>query len=344
MIGVQARPVPINSVGLTRVIRTGGAGVSMVLHCETSELSPTTVIPNHPLRREACHVLGDSDDRRGAIIDSRYLLLERVGSGGTGSVYQARDLLLGATVAVKLLHAALGNDEDVTGRFRREAHLGQRFHHANIVRTFRHGVADGTHYIVMEHVQGTSLRSLIAKRAPVDAGRAIELTLQLLEATGCIHDQGVIHRDLKPENVRLAPAGIAKVTDFGIACHRADDVTPNGSVLGTIHYVAPELVRGTKPSKASDLYAIGIILYELLTGRLPFEGELARTVLDGHLNDQPLAPDQITDFVTSQLSAIVMRALAKSPIARFADSRSFASALRGEAGSTRLTTTLRTAA
>jgi serine/threonine protein kinase len=282
--------------------------------------------------------------RRGNLVDGRYVPLERVGSGGTATVYRAQDLLLGREVAVKLLHEVLAGDESFAGLFRREADTARRLRHANIVRTFEHGISGGMHYIVMEHIPGRSLSALVADQAPLWPAHAIGITRQILEATRFIHSRGVIHRDLKPGNVLVGPAGIAKVTDFGIACRGADDITPRESLLGTVHYLAPERVRGAAATKSSDLYSIGIILYELLTGRLPFEGELVTTVAHSHLNDRPVPPDRINDAVTPGLSAIVVRALEKSPKARIPDATAFATALRREASRPAATPVLRSAA
>jgi eukaryotic-like serine/threonine-protein kinase len=282
--------------------------------------------------------------RRGRIIDGRYRLLERVGSGGTAAVYRARDLLLGGEVAVKILHEVLAADECGTALFRHEAQIAERLWHTNIVRIFGHHIVGEMHYIVMEHVPGPSVKALVANVAPLVSTRAIEITLQILEAIRFIHEQGVIHRDLKPGNVLLSPGGIAKVTDFGIACRGADDITPPGSLVGTVHYLAPERVRGGEATRASDVYSIGVILYELLTGRLPFTGELATTVAQSHLNDRPVPPDRINDAVTPGLSAVVMWALEKSPHARIPDSKVFAAALLGEVSGPAMTSTLRSAA
>jgi eukaryotic-like serine/threonine-protein kinase len=311
---------------------------------EVSSLPAGSPIHPYPLRRQAMRPENASDVRRGTLIDGRYVLLARVGAGGTATVYRAQDLLLDREVAVKLLHHVLAEDDTVAALFRREADTAQRLRHDNVVRTFSHGISGGIHYIVMEHVPGGSLSALVANQAPLEPAHAIEITLQILEATRFIHNQGVIHRDLKPGNVLLTPAGAAKVTDFGIACRDADDVTSGESFLGTVHYLAPERLRGAVATKSSDLYSIGIILYELLTGRLPFEGDLVATVAHGHLNDRPVPPRRINDAVTPGLSAIVTRALEKSPQARIPDAEAFAAALRRETSRPAMTSTLRSAA
>jgi serine/threonine-protein kinase len=249
--------------------------------------------------------------------------------GGTAIVYRGRDLLLGVDVAVKIMHEVLAGDQAIVERFCREARTAEALQHANIVRAFDHGSSDGMHYIVMEAVPGPSLKTLIANEAPLEPPRAIEITLQILAATRFIHDHGIIHRDLKPGNVLLNAAGIAKITDFGIASSGATDITPAGSLLGTVHYLSPERVTGAVATEASDVYSIGIILYELLTGCLPFEGELVATVVRRHLNDRPVSPACLNDAITPRLNAIVLRALDKSPRARIGCG-TFAAALRRE--------------
>jgi serine/threonine-protein kinase len=203
-------------------------------------------------------------------------------------------------------------------------------HHPNIVRAFDHGHCDGRHYIVMERVPGPSLKTLVSNEAPLEPACAIELTLQILQATRFIHDHGIIHRDLKPANVLLTRRGQAKITDFGIASSGATDLTPTGVFLGTAHYLSPEQVMGATATQASDLYSIGIILYELLTGCLPFDGELLATVALQQLNERPSPPEDINRAIGPGLNAIVLRALEKSPEDRTLDCRMFTAALRRE--------------
>jgi serine/threonine-protein kinase len=264
------------------------------------------------------------------ILDRRYKLQERVGSGGTATVYRGHDLLLGEEVAVKIMHDMLADDQTVVERFWREACAAELLRHRNIVRAFDHGRSDGMHYIVMEHVRGPSVKTLIANAAPLEPAHAIDMTLQILAATRFIHNHGVIHRDLKPSNVLMSAGALAKITDFGIASYGAGDITPAGSFLGTVHYLSPELVTGAAATEASDVYSIGIILYELLTGRLPFEGELVATVARRHQIERPVPPARINDAVSPALNAIVLRALEKSPRARTPDCKTFAAALSRE--------------
>lgn len=266
----------------------------------------------------------------GRILDERYELGRRVGSGATATVYSGRDLLLGKDVAIKVMHEAHADDEAMVERFQREAFTAEHLHHPNIVRGFDHGDYDGRPYIVMERVLGPSLKTLVSKEAPLEPACAIELTLQILQATGFIHDHGIIHRDLKPANVLLSRWGQVKITDFGIASSGATDLTPTGVFLGTAHYLSPEQVIGATATEASDLYSIGIILYELLTGCLPFHGELLATVALQQLNECPSPPRDINRAIPPGLNAVVLRALEKAPEERIANCRTFAAALRRE--------------
>ena len=266
------------------------------------------------------------------MIAGRYEVLERLGAGGTATVYLARDLVGGKELAIKVLHHMLSEDELVAERFRREARRAERLWHPNIVRTFDHGVWDGTHFITMEYLPGRSLKSLIASGAAPRPGHAVEIILQVLEATRFIHEHGIIHRDLSSRNVIADPHGRVKVMDFGISCTRATSVTPAGSLIGTIEYIAPERLKGESATEASDLYSIGVMLYELLTGLLPFDGELVSTVALKNLHECPEPPSRLNAAVSPRLDAIVMRALEKAPEDRFPSAAAFAAALRREFG------------
>ena len=280
--------------------------------------------------RQSAKRARDRAATRRRVIAGRYEVLERLGAGGTATVYRARDLVGGKELAIKVLHHMLSEDELVAERFRREARRAERLWHPNIVRTFDHGVWDGTHFITMEYLPGRSLKSLIASGGAPRPGDAVELILQVLEATRFIHEHGIIHRDLSSRNVIVDPHGRVKVVDFGIACTRATSVTPAGSLIGTIEYIAPERLKGESATEASDLYSIGVMLYELVTGLLPFDGELVSTVALKNLHEYPTPPSRLNAAVTPRLGAIVMRALEKAPEERFRSAWSFAAALRRE--------------
>lgn len=253
--------------------------------------------------------------------------------GATAVVYCAEDRVLPRTVAVKLLHDWFADDEEVVKRFRREASTASGLHDPHIACVYGSGEWDGCPYIVLEHVAGPSLKSLIREAAPLAPALAIGLTTQLLQAVRYIHRRGIVHRDLKPDNAILATDGQLKLTDFGIARFHDCEVTETGAVIGTAQYLSPEQIRGERASVASDLYSMGIILYELLTGRVPFDGETIATVLLGHVLDRPTPPSALNPAVTSQLDSVVIRALDKIPQARFVNADGFVAALERAATS-----------
>lgn len=272
----------------------------------------------------------------GTVIDGRYLVQRRIGVGATAVVYCAEDRVLARTVAVKLLHDWFADDEEAVKRFRREASTASGLHDPHIACVYGSGDWDGCPYIVLEHVAGPSLKSLIREAAPLAPARAIGLTTQLLQAVRYIHRRGIVHRDLKPDNAIVATDGQLKLTDFGIARFHDCEVTETGAVIGTAQYLSPEQIRGESASVASELYSMGIILYELLTGRVPFDGETIATVLLGHVLDRPTPPSALNPAVTSQLDSVVIRALDKIPQARFVNADAFVAAL--ERAATSLTT------
>src|SRR5579884_1028943 len=209
------------------------------------------------------------------LIDSRYRVISRLGSGGMADVYLAEDRLLGRQVALKVLHRHFAEDSEFVERFRREASSAAALSHPNIVGIFDRGEADGTYYIAMEYVPGSSLKTIVRESGAMDPARAIDIVIQILRAARSAHRHGVIHRDLKPQNVILDDEGRARVTDFGIARAGASDMTLTGSIMGTAQYLSPEQAQGFAVTTSSDLYSVGVILYELLTGVVPFEGETA---------------------------------------------------------------------
>jgi serine/threonine-protein kinase len=261
------------------------------------------------------------------IIDGRYRVLHRVGSGGMADVVCAEDLQLGRNVAIKLLHRRFAADDEFVERFRREASSAAGLQHPHVVAVYDRGAWDGTFYIAMEYLEGRTLKRLVQEEAPLSAPRAIDLTIQILRAARFAHKRGIIHRDLKPHNVIVDDEGRAKVTDFGIAKAGASDMTQTGSIMGTAQYLSPEQAQGFAVSAPSDLYSVGIILYEMLTGRVPFEGDSAVAIALKQVAEIPAPPSAFNPAVPPALEAVVLRALEKDPARRFADADEFIAAL-----------------
>jgi beta-lactam-binding protein with PASTA domain/predicted Ser/Thr protein kinase len=262
------------------------------------------------------------------IIDGRYRVISRLGSGGMADVYLAEDQLLGRQLAVKLLHHHFAEDQEFVERFRREASSAAGLSHPNIVAIFDRGEWNGTYYIAMEYVAGRSLKTVVREQGALDPAAAIDIVTQVLRAARFAHKRGVIHRDLKPHNVILDEEGRARVTDFGIAKAGASDMTLTGSIMGTAQYLSPEQAQGHTVSGRSDLYAVGIILYELLTGSVPFDGETAVAIAFKQVSAEPRPPSELQPGVSRALDAVVLRALAKDPARRFADADEFIAALQ----------------
>jgi beta-lactam-binding protein with PASTA domain/tRNA A-37 threonylcarbamoyl transferase component Bud32 len=262
------------------------------------------------------------------VVDGRYRVLSRLGSGGMAEVYCAQDLQLGRKVALKILYRRFAEDGEFVERFRREASSAAGLQHQNVVAVYDRGEYDGTYYIAMEYLEGRSLKTIIQQEAPLDPDRAIDLIIQVLRAARFAHRRGIIHRDLKPQNVIVDADDRAKVTDFGIARAGASDMTQTGSIMGTAQYLSPEQAQGHAVSAASDIYSIGIILYEMLTGRVPFEGESAVTIALKQVNERPTPPSAYNAAVTPELEEAVMRALEKDPARRYPDADAFIAALQ----------------
>ena len=266
-----------------------------------------------------------------AVIDGRYQVIGHLGTGGMAEVYCAHDLQLERKVALKLLHDRFAQDAEFVERFRREASSAAGLQHQYVVSVYDRGEYDGTPYIAMEYVQGRTLKALVHDSGALDPARAIDLTVQILRAARFAHRRGVIHRDFKPQNVIVDDEGRAKVTDFGIARAGASDMTQTGSIMGTAQYLSPEQAQGHAVNARSDLYSIGIILYELLTGRVPFDAESAVTVALKQVSETPISLRRINPAVPPELEAITLRAIAKDPAERFADADEFIAALESAA-------------
>ncbi|MGE5636229.1 MAG: Stk1 family PASTA domain-containing Ser/Thr kinase [Nocardioidaceae bacterium] len=261
------------------------------------------------------------------LVDGRYRVLRRIGSGGMADVYCAADSHLGREVALKVLHQRFATDESFVERFRREASSAAALQHPNVVAVFDRGRHEGTYYIAMERLRGRTLKQILAEEGPLAELRAIELALQILAAAGFAHRRGVIHRDLKPHNVVVDEQGTAKVADFGIARAGASQMTETGSMMGTAQYLSPEQAQGQPVTPASDLYSIGVILYEMLAGRPPFDGDGAVSVALKHVSEEPPPLSLVRPGTHPALEAVVMTALAKEPARRWGSAEDFAAAL-----------------
>jgi eukaryotic-like serine/threonine-protein kinase len=265
-----------------------------------------------------------SDPMIGRLLDGRYRVEARVARGGMATVYTATDTRLDRSVAVKVMHAGLGSDDEFAARFVREARSAARLNHASVVAVFDQGDDDGIVYLVMEYVQGQTLRALLNEEAPLPPQRAVAMLEQILVAVTAAHDAGLIHRDLKPENVLISTEGVVKVADFGLA--RAVSATTaatatGGVIVGTVSYMAPELVLHKGADARSDVYACGVMLYEMLTGRKPHEGETPIQVAYKHVHDDVPPPSQVVPELPPYLDALVARATAREPDLRPADAK-----------------------
>src|SRR3954468_21409623 len=259
-----------------------------------------------------------SDTLIGRTFDTRYVIERKLGSGGMADVYLAEDQELGRRVALKLLDDRHASDEQFVERFRREAQSAAGLNHPSIVSIFDRGYAEGTYYIAMEYLDGRTLKELLVKNGPTPVPIAIDYGRQILGALAFAHRNGIVHRDIKPHNIVVGTDGRLKVTDFGIARSGASQMTEAGSIVGTAQYLSPEQARGAPVDARSDLYSLGIVLYEMLTGKVPFTGDAPVEIAMKHLTAVPEPPSKLRPDIPHDLDAIVMRALAKDPEQRYA--------------------------
>ncbi|MGH3034260.1 MAG: Stk1 family PASTA domain-containing Ser/Thr kinase [Gaiellaceae bacterium] len=271
-----------------------------------------------------------SDTLINTLFDGRYRILRKLGAGGMAKVYLAEDEDLGRRVAIKILNERYANDDLFIERFRREAKSAAGLSHPNIVSIYDRGEAEGTYYIAMEVIEGRSLKELIMTRGALPIDMAIAFAKQLLEALRFAHRHGIIHRDIKPHNVLVSADQRVKgheprlkVTDFGIARHGASQMTEAGSIIGTAQYLSPEQARGAPVTAASDLYSAGVVLYEMLTGKVPFSGDSAIEIAMKHVNELPKPPSQHRREIPPELDHVVLRSLAKEPEDRYQSADEF---------------------
>jgi serine/threonine-protein kinase len=263
------------------------------------------------------------------MVDGRYRVMRRLGSGGMAEVWCAEDEVLGRQVALKLLGSRFAEDPEFRERFRREARAAAGLAHPNIVGIFDRSEWDGTPYIAMELVDGQTLKELVLERGPLPPDVATGVMVQVLRALGFAHRRGIVHRDVKPQNVMIDSEGTAKVADFGIARAGGSEMTETGAIVGTVQYLSPEQAEGRPVDSRSDLYSAGIVLYELLTGRVPFDGEAPVSIAIKQINERPAPPSQLRPGLSPGLEAVVLRALEKDPAHRFQSADEFIAALEG---------------
>lgn len=255
-------------------------------------------------------------------LGGRYEILTRVGGGGMALVYKAHDILLNRNVAVKVLRQQFVHDEEFIRRFRREAQSAASLSHPNVVSIYDVGQEEDTHYIVMEYIEGHNLNEIIHERAPLQADEAVRIAVQICDALEHAHQNHIIHRDIKPHNILIGKNGRVKVTDFGIArAVTSSTITQTGSVVGSVHYFSPEHAKGISTGEKSDLYSLGIVLYQMLTGKLPFFGESPISVALKHLQEEFEEPRKVNPHIPQSVENVILRAMRKNPNERYQSAR-----------------------
>ena len=268
-----------------------------------------------------------TDSLIGKVFGERYKIIERVGLGGMAEVYRATDIVLGRTVAVKIMLPQYAADEEFADRFRQEAASAANLSSPYVVNIYDWGMDGGTYYIVMEYVRGSDLKSGIKQRGALSAEKTAEIGEQVCSALAAAHKQDIIHRDIKPQNIMIQPDGNVKVMDFGIAQSKNSLKTATGSILGTAHYISPEQAQGKELSGASDLYSLGVVLYECATGQVPFDGPDAVSVAVMQVKDDPAEPHVVNPDVDADLESIILRAMRKDPAERYCSATEMREAL-----------------
>jgi len=264
----------------------------------------------------------------GKVLEGRYEIISELGGGGMARVYRGQDRLLNRNVTIKILKEQYASDEDFLKRFHKEAQAVASLSHNNVVSIYDVGQEDDLHYLIMEYVEGSTLKKVISENAPLSPLYAIDIAVQICDALEHAHENGFVHRDIKPHNILITRNGRVKVTDFGIA-QAVNEATMayNGTTIGSIHYLSPEQARGEVTGPAADIYSLGIVLYEMLTGKLPFNGETPVAVAIKHLQENPRPVREINQEIPPALEQVVMRALEKEPARRYASAADFRSDL-----------------
>lgn len=270
----------------------------------------------------------------GLVFDHRYEVQEKIGVGGMADVYRGKDTLLGRPVAIKILHQNFGSDQDFVARFKREAQAAGKLNHQNVVSMYDVGYDQGFHYIIMEYVAGCTLKEYIQHHSRVTIQEAVKITIAIAEGLEHAHMMGIVHCDVKPHNILITDAGRVKVTDFGIAraINSAATMMYTNSVMGSAHYISPEQASGKTINVSTDIYSLGVVLYELLTGEVPFRGETPVSVALQHVKDRVIAPRIKNSLIPPQLEQVVLTALEKEPGKRFGSISEMIQALRMSLG------------
>ena len=273
---------------------------------------------------------------KGILLDNRYRIVDKIGVGGMADVYLGEDTLLGRQVAIKVLHANFANDDEFVTRFKREAQAAGKLNHPNIVNMYDVGFDQDLHYIIMEYVNGETLKEYITRHGRLSIDEAVKFTIAIAEGLEHAHTMGIVHCDIKPHNVIITQTGRVKVTDFGIAraMNATNTVMYTNSILGSAHYLSPEQASGKPVDGNTDIYSLGVVLYEMLTGRVPFEGETPIAVALKHVREKVAPPTRYNPSIPPLLEAVVMKALSKNPADRFDSISDMISALRLSQGFT----------
>lgn len=263
----------------------------------------------------------DNHFEKNKLISKRYKIIKKIASGGMADVFLGDDLKLSRKVAIKILASNYANDRSFVARFKSEAQILARLNHPNIVQVYDWGEYDGSYYICMEYIEGKSLKEIIEKKGPLPPEITADYAIQISNALLTAHKNNLIHRDIKPQNILITPEGKVKVTDFGIAKSLIPDVTRTLNIIGTAHYISPEQARGEVLDHRTDIYSLGIVMYEMLTGDVPFRGGSSIDISLKHINEKPLKPSELVENIPVKLEKVVMHCLEKDPLSRYPDLR-----------------------
>jgi beta-lactam-binding protein with PASTA domain/tRNA A-37 threonylcarbamoyl transferase component Bud32 len=268
------------------------------------------------------------DSKKNKLISKRYKIIKKVASGGMADIFLGYDLKLNRKIAIKILSASNAKDRNFVARFKNEAQTLARLNHPNIVRIYDWGEFDSSYFICMEYIEGNSLKEIIEKKGTLPPRNAADYAVQICNALLIAHKNNLIHRDIKPQNILVTPEGRVKVTDFGIAKSLNTDLTKTLNIMGTAHYISPEQAKGEILDHRTDIYSLGIVLYEMLTGDVPFRGESSIDISLKHINEIPIKPSELIENIPPGLEKIIMHCLKKNPQARYPTARELASDLK----------------